>query len=169
MSVVINGDTGVSKVQDGVVETADLAPGLKGKLLVFSVGTSTSITLVSPNTATKLTYNVLHANEFNSWDVNTSRFVVTTAGTYRLKVTSTCRLSNTGDVYQVYFFKNGVAYAPFEVGVADSNAQSTLTGTLIKYLVPGDYIEVYGRYVGGGSNRTANHYTDLCSVEGWLL
>jgi hypothetical protein len=41
MSVTINGDTGVSKVQDGVVETADLAASVKlGKVLqvVSSIG-----------------------------------------------------------------------------------------------------------------------------------
>jgi len=52
MSVTIHGDTGVSKVQDGVVETADLAPSVKlGKVLQVvygSYGTQVSTSSSTP-------------------------------------------------------------------------------------------------------------------------
>jgi hypothetical protein len=64
MSVTIHGDTGVSKVQDGVVETADLASSVKlGKVLqvvstLFSAQGSTTITTSDTATNPEITHTI---------------------------------------------------------------------------------------------------------------
>jgi len=48
MAVVINGSTGIDKVQDGTITSADLASGVGGKVLqVVSVNSNTAVTVTS--------------------------------------------------------------------------------------------------------------------------
>jgi hypothetical protein len=64
MSVTINGDTGVSKVQDGAVESADLAASVKlGKVLqvvstLFTAQGSTTITTSDTATNPAITHTI---------------------------------------------------------------------------------------------------------------
>jgi len=70
MSVTIHGDLGVSKVQDGVVETADLAPSVKlGKVLqVVSVTNRTYFVTSTTDTwiTTGITATITPASASNS-------------------------------------------------------------------------------------------------------
>lgn len=168
-----------SKIADGTIVNDDInasanIPASKlsgvnqGKQL-FIAGTNTATSLVSPNTNYKMTFNVDLYDPDSLWDTSASKFTCQEAGVYKFTVSSSARTNNSGDVYKVLLSHNGSLKNPFEQGMSDSNAQSNLVGSMVLTLAVNDYIEVYGKWSGGGSYRSANFHTDLCSVEGWKL
>jgi tartrate dehydratase alpha subunit/fumarate hydratase class I-like protein len=79
-------------------------------------------------------------------------------------------LNNTGDVYQNFIYKNGTAFSNnFEQGISDSNGQTNMHYTMYMSLTAGDTVDIYARWTGGGSGRTANNYSSNAWWAIWRL
>lgn len=134
MSVTINGDTGVSKVQDGVIVQADLASGVAGNGPAFSasmVGTFS----ISAATVTKATLNTEQFDTASCFDNTTNyRFTPNVAGYYQLNATYGQVLSGTS---YAAIYKNGSLL--FQGG---ASGNPTVSG-LVYMNGTTDYVELY--------------------------
>jgi hypothetical protein len=127
--------------------------------------TSTATSMASLSTYYKGVWNGELIDNYNEFDTSNSKFTASETGTYEITIHTTCRLNNTGDVYQNKLYKNGSALfptEPYEQGVSDGNAQCNLMYTAVLELNANDYIEQYVAWTGSGSSRSANHYNSLC-------
>jgi hypothetical protein len=159
MAVTIDGTTGVSLVQDGVITQADLAANVVGNGPAFSAtrngnGNQT----VSAATYTKVLFP---AEEFDTnSNFASSTFTPTVAGYYQLN--AAVGLNSTGEsLIQVY--KNGANFKTGQdlVGTVYNLAFSTLVyanGTT-------DYFEIYA-YPGAGTTFSGS--PGVTYFEGFL-
>jgi hypothetical protein len=143
MATVIDGDTGVSQVQDGAIVQADLASGVAGTGPAFSAYPSSNLTITS-NVWTKVQADTEVFDTNSNYDPTTNyRFTPTVAGYYQInagvRVTSTGSITNT--VAAIY--KNGVLYADNVVPPFASTFSVAAVSSLISLNGSTDYIELY--------------------------
>jgi hypothetical protein len=126
--------------------------------------TNAATTMTTLATYYKGAWNLELVDNYNEFDTSNSKFTASETGIYEITIHTACRLNNTGDVYQNRLYKNGsiINTNVYEQGVSDGNAQCNLMYTAVLSLTAGDYIEQYVAWTGGGSGRTANHYTSSC-------
>lgn len=140
MSVTINGDTGVSKVQDGVIVQADLASGVAGTGPAFSYYQSVSQSMTA-NVQTKITYT---SSEFDTTGgmFSSSRFTPTIAGYYQITA-KVAPVSTIAAWSNCTIYKNGSKYkSGFSTSTSASVDSPTVTA-LVYCNGSTDYIEIY--------------------------
>ena len=136
--VVINGDTGIDKVQSGAVEDGDLNLSVKP---MFSAYQSVAQSLTA-STWTKLNFQSEEFDLTNAYDTTTMRFTPQKSGYYQ--VSCSMYVPGTPGFIQTGVYKNGSAY---KYGTT-TNTVSTLTTTTQSCIVylngTTDYIEIFG-------------------------
>jgi len=160
MSVTINGDTGVSKVQDGVVVQADLSGGVAGNGPAFSAYASVAQNITN-STNTKIQFNTEEFDTNSNYDSTTNfRFTPTVAGYYQVNALIGFSPNATGFRF-ISIFKNG---ASMKSGVNVTGASTNYTvinaSALIYLNGVTDYIEVYGQHNSGSTLTTASGSAD---------
>jgi hypothetical protein len=154
MSVTINGDTGVSKVQDGVVVQADLATGVAGTGPAFSATQSAGTSLT-----TSVTTKILFATE--EFDTNSnfasSTFTPTVAGYYQ--VSACVGMNSTSANVHVYIYKNGANY---KEGSNPTASFQVALSCLVYCNGTTDYLDVYCL------QNAATQNTDTSSANTWF-
>ena len=174
MTVTIDGTTGVSAVQAGVVEQGDLAAGVAGNGPAFSAYSNAAQT-VSNNTLTKVVLQVEDFDTNSNFDSTTNyRFTPTVAGYYQ--VNGILRLSGTITTVQtlLYLYKNGSSYASFintnPSTALSSNGYTIAGGSILVYMNGStDYLEIYGYYFGGTSTFSGTSSADTSRFSGALV
>ena len=154
MPVTINGTTGVSLVQDGVVTQADLASGVTGNGPAFSAYAVGSNSMTAA-TLTKITFDTELFDTNNNF--SSSRFTPTVAGYYRISAQVTGQNTCTGICY-ASIYVNGAQYK------TGTYVQYSGSGT--KFGVEGlvycngstDYVEIYGFVPSTMGTYTAASY-----------
>lgn len=144
MSVIINGTTGIDKVQDGSIVQADLASGVAGTGPAFSAYQS-SVQTLSSGTHTKLQFQTEEWDTNSCFDSTTNyRFTPNVAGYYQ--ISGGFRGTTTTTAYELVLYKNGLQYK--ELYRVDSSNVNGAYGSCMVYLDGStDYVELYG-YVG---------------------
>jgi len=153
MPTVIDGDTGVSQVQNGVVVQADLASGVAGTGPAFFADGATGASLTA-GVVTKVTAFTSEVFDTNSnFDTANSRFTPTVAGYYT--IASTVRADASTGVLHIYIYKNGAAYAAggFQSLPSNTANNASTCSTLMYMNGTTDYVEVY---IFSGSSNTTN-------------
>lgn len=168
MSVTISGDTGVSKVQDGVIVQADLASGVVGNGPAFSVYLSAT-QAISAATFTKVQFNTKRFDTASAYDAGLYRFNPTVAGYYQINAIVTMDYSGSQFTYaELHLYKNGASI--LRTAAVDVSWYGTQTLSEVVYLNgTTDYLEVYG-YIGGGSGpQFLGNNTNRCTFSGALV
>jgi hypothetical protein len=155
MATQISGDTGVSQVQSGVVQQADLAANVVGNGPAFSATMGSAQTLPSA-TFTKLQLRTEEFDTSGAYDNATNfRFQPTVAGYYNVVGGVAVASSATSIATGVY--KNGASY---KSGNNVTTNQNTSTVTCLVYLNGiTDYIELYAYFATGQAVNTATEET----------
>lgn len=156
MPTQINGSTGVSKVQDGVVTQADLASNVAGNGPAFSAYLSASPQTVTASAATKVTFD---NEEFDTHAAfSNGRFTPQVAGYYQVNWAVRVNSStSTMTEARTTLSKNGadVRAAPYETVPNSSRIQSA--GSAFVYMNgTTDYLEVFVVGIGGGTLTLTN-------------
>lgn len=145
MSVNINGNTGVSQVQDTIVSQGKLGAGVAGNGPAFSAYRSVNQGVANA-TWTKVSCDLEEFDTANSFDsVTNSRFQPTVAGYYQLSGSISYITSNWSGV-SISIYKNG---SPAKGG---SNTAATLASGYVGCNVSAliylngstDYVELWG-------------------------
>lgn len=157
MPTVINGTTGVSLVQDGVVAQADLATGVAGNGPAFIAVPSAVTSLISA-TDTKVLYATEQVDTANCYDTTLSRFTPNVAGLYW--IAASVRMGATATTVAGYIYKNGAPHR--EVGSQSSTSSQTSGGTLVSMNGTTDYVEFYCNQGAATQNNTA------AAVNNWF-
>ena len=154
MTVTIDGTTGVSAVQAGVVEQGDLAANVAGNGPAFSVYAN-AVQTVSVNTFTKIAFQVEDFDTASAFDNATNyRFTPQVAGYYQVNGLLWMNGTVTTNQGILALYKNGSAVAR----LIDSNPSTALStnsntgfgNSMLVYLNGStDYIELYGYYNPG--------------------
>jgi hypothetical protein len=162
-----------AKIAPGAVIQADLAAGVAGTGPAFSAYRSTNQT-VSNNTAVKVQLNSEDFDTANCFDSTTDyRFTPNVAGYYMFvfAVYGTSSSNNT-ELNFTQIYKNGTAVAPaatarsasYTYTPANPYIDGTAGASVLVYMNGStDYIELYGRLVGGGTLNIAQ-----ASLQGFL-
>lgn len=160
MSVTINGDTGVSKVQDGVIVQADLASGVAGTGPAFSAYQSSAQT-VNNSTWTKIALQTEEFDTANSFDNATNyRFTPNIAGYYQVNGVINFSANATGFRF-IHIYKNGSAFKAGQNTVSGSVNFTQINVSALIYLNGStDYIEMYANQ-NSGSNLTTSGNGDV--------
>jgi hypothetical protein len=146
MPTTINGTTGVSKVQDDVIEQADLKAGVAGTGPAFSAYKSADQSLANV-TSTKILFET---EEFDTASYfASSRFTPTIAGYYLF--TSAIAWGGGTGTANMYFMKNGVRFKDGNSDALDTVANTTNASSLIYLNGSTDYVEVYASQNSGAS------------------
>jgi len=153
MTVTINGTTGVSAVQDGIVTQADLAPGLAGNGPCFSAvrsgdqaipGSTDTVILFDDKTTSPNQYDLTGA-----YAPGTGRFQPLVAGYYQINVSA--QFNGTSIVVvSLSFLKNGATYVIAETLTGGSNRASV--STLVYLNGSTDYITITA-YISAASGH----------------
>ncbi len=173
MSVTISGDTGVSKVQDGVIVQADLASGVAGNGPAFSaresgnqsVGSAanTLVTFATEDFDTNSCYNNTGSTVGG---IPAYAFLPNVAGYYQINAGV---YSQNNNVYTgISIRKNGSEYINGTRNVVSTNAMQMVSGVV--YLNGStDYVQVYfysgSATVLGSSDLAYKHFSG-CMVRG---
>ncbi len=161
MPTVIDGDTGVSQVQNGVIVQADLASGVAGTGPAFFANGATGASLTA-GTNTKVAAFSSEVFDTNSnFDTANSRFTPTVAGYYQ--ISSSVRSNTSLTVLHASLFKNGTVYAAgdFRSLASGTTNNSSTISTLVYLNGSTDYVEMYA-FV----NATAT--TDTTAGQTWF-
>jgi hypothetical protein len=158
MSTIVDGTSGVSLVQDGVVVQADLASNVAGTGPAFNVYQSTAQSLPA-TTATKLQFDSEDQDTANAFSAGimvsntdaTNRFTPQVAGYYEFHVAFVVSTTATG--VQLYIYKNGGLYRKLRV---ELNATQTSGSCLVYMNGTTDYVEAWGWQGAAAQNTTAN-------------
>lgn len=166
MSVTINGDTGVSKVQDGVIVQADLASGVAGTGPAFSAYAGSTLA-ISNNTWTKVPCNTEEFDTNSNYDASTYRFTPAVAGYYQ--VSGSASIGGQSNVWnKCSIYKNG---AEFKNGTM-SNVNTFSNGAVVSALVylngSTDYVELYVIH-NTGTNANLAQGQSACYFQGFLV
>lgn len=144
MALELNGTTGVSLVQDGVVTQADLATGVAGTEPAF-IAYATTATSLTAGVFTKITFNV------EEYDTNSnfasSRFTPTVAGYYQ--ISGGVGVATTPTSIYTVVYKNGSAYNGQYTSATTLQAG---VSTLVYLNGSSDYVELYA--VFGATQNT---------------
>ena len=163
MATVIDGDTGVSRVQDGVIAQADLATGVAGTGPIFSAR-QTANQSITANTWTKINFGTENYDSANCYDTSTSVFTPNVAGYYLISSVFAAATSVT--LIGLLLKKNGADFRYGSViGGVSSSAAASWAG-LVYMNGTTDYLEIYG-YLSGTSPQT-NGLATANVFEGYL-
>lgn len=163
MTVIIDGTTGVSAVQAGVVTQSDLAAGVAGNGPAFSAYQSSAQTL-SSSTLTKIQFQTEEYDTNSAFDNATNyRFTPLVAGYY--VVSAAVKANTVNTTGRINIFKNGASY---KFGMATGGVGGT-TGTFAMscqvYLNGStDYIECYALFADGQALSAAIDQTYFQAV-----
>jgi hypothetical protein len=151
MATVIDGDTGVSQVQNGVIVQADLASGVAGTGPAFGAYQGTVQTFAN-GVYTKVTFDVEEFDTNNNFA--SSSFTPTVAGYYT--ITARVGLSPTAEVLPI-LYKNGVAFKRFTYNTSPSGG-TQWGGTVSCIYMNGttDYLEFYCYQASGGTSKNSS-------------
>jgi hypothetical protein len=153
-----------AKIAPGAVVQADLAAGVAGNGPAFSAYRSTNQTVVN-NTTTKVQLNAEDFDTANCFDSTTNyRFTPNVEG-YYLFTFATYGINSTNNLELNFaqLYKNGAAVAPataragsYTYTPANQYVDGTAGASVLVYMNGStDYIELYGRLVGGGTINIA--------------
>lgn len=150
MPVTIDGDTGVSKVQDGVVIQADLASNVAGTGPAFSAYKSGNQT-ISSSVDTKLTFDLEEFDASSCYDTSTSRFTPNVAGYYQVNFQCDMGgISTTAGIMNIRI--NGTQVKRSQGVIGPSMSEQYLAGSALVYMNgTTDYLEVYVYGAASGS------------------
>lgn len=166
MATTINGTTGVSLVQDGVVSQADLGVNVAGNGPCFSAYQATPVAVVSA-TPTKVLFQTKEFDTATAFDaVTNSRFQPQTPGYYQVSGLVNMDFAST-TLYSVVY-KNGASHKRGQQsGTAAASAYSSSFSVLMYLNGSTDYVEIYIiQNSGGALNTVANPSTTY--FQGYL-
>ena len=149
MPTVIDGDTGVSQVQNGVIVQADLASGVAGTGPAFNAYMNATQSL-SLATLTKVAFNTERFDTNSCFDTSTYRFTPTVAGYYQINAFAYVDWSGSQfSSAELHIYKNGVSNTRASwAGVAFYGTMSPIVD-LVYMNGTTDYIEMYASITGG--------------------
>jgi hypothetical protein len=152
MPTVINGTTGVSKVQDDVIEQPDLKTGIAGTGPAFSAyaGTSQTVTL---STATKVAIDTENFDTNSCFDTALYRFTPNVAGYYQVNGSLRATVGTTFSQYSSIIYKNGAELTRSLVNISFPAGSNQMLGvsTIVYMNGSTDYLELYGVLAGSGT------------------
>jgi hypothetical protein len=163
MSVTINGTTGVSLVQDGVIAQSDLATGVAGTGPAFSAYRSGNQTVTS-GVQTKVQCNTEVFDTASCYDNATNyRFTPNVAGYYQISATAGPYGSAIPTRCQLSVFKNGSEYIRLsDLAITSAYANGIGGSCLVYFNGSTDYVELYAQInVASGTPQIegANSFT----------
>jgi hypothetical protein len=152
MPTVIDGDTGVSQVQNGVIVQADLASGVAGTGPAFSAYRSTTQSVTS-GVQTKVQCNVEEFDTDGAYDNATNyRFQPVIAGYYMMTGYVTYQASTSKTEFLTSLYKNGTIFKRGNYSALNTVYDQGCGVAALVYLNGStDYVELYGYLVGVGS------------------
>lgn len=153
MTTVINGTTGIDKVQDGSIVQADLGVNVAGNGPAFSVYQSVAQSL--PNgTMTKCQLQSKEFDTNNAFDSTTNfRFQPTVAGYYQ--VNGGFQVGATVTLLAVSVFKNGVTHKQLQLGPSNVSSISAYGCCLVYLNGSTDYVELWIQQNSTAQNTAA--------------
>ncbi len=170
MAVTIDGTTGVSAVQAGVIVQADLAAGVAGNGPAFSAYLASTQT-VSSGTNTKVAIDTEEFDTANCFSTANNRFTPTVAGYYQFNFQISVRSATNLIRFACYVYKNGSGSAPSKNGgdikfnSSGDNGYKIAGSGLIYANGTTDYFELYayvetaaGTNVFNGGNGGTDSY-----------
>jgi hypothetical protein len=155
MSLILNGDTGVSMVQSGVVEDADLNLSVKPMFSAYQNGSTSCLNAV----VTKIVFNIKEFDTTNSYDATTNyRFTPQKAGYYQVSgaITFPALTGNS----QATIYKNGVQHKAIAL-YCNGVSHTPLVSCIIYLNGTTDYIEFYGYQTSGSTLSTVSGRPDI--------
>jgi hypothetical protein len=165
MPTVINGTTGVSKVQDDVIEQPDLKTGVAGTGPAFSAYQNSAQTIPT-SVATKINFQVEEFDTNSCYDPSTSRFTPNVAGYYQLG--GAIYLGISASTFLI-MYKNGVEYKRISGSPTPSNGYLE-SGNAIVYLNgTTDYAELFLYQASGGNVTIPFALSDLVYMQGFMV
>lgn len=164
MAVTINGDTGVSRVQDNVIEQPDLKTGIAGTGPAFSAYQSSAQT-ISNVTFTKLLFQTEEFDTNNCFASST--FTPNVAGYYQ--ISGGLFSGATGFLTILELRKNGAAYK--RISGSPNPANSVFDqGSAVVYLNgTTDYAELFFYQNSGGNLTIPFALADLVYMQGFMV
>ena len=148
MAVTIDGDTGVSQVQNGVIVQADLASGVAGTGPAFNAYMN-AVQSLSLSTLTKVAFDTERFDTNSCFDTSTYRFTPTVAGYYQ--VNAMAYFDYIGSQYsgtEFHLYKNGASSSRAQWNNVSFYGSMTLAD-LVYMNGTTDYIEMYALIAGG--------------------
>lgn len=125
-----------------------------GRLVACDISLSAPQSIGPNGSYVKINFNSTIKDTHNAFDTGNYKWVCQSSGWYDLStnlwIASTNVLNST---YAVGFYKNGAAAAWGQILLPAAGEQFSLSCNCLKYLVSGDYIEVY---VYGSGNNSVN-------------
>ena len=173
MSLILDGDTGVSQVQNGVIVQADLASGVAGTGPAFSAYTSASQS-ISNITFTKIQINTENFDTNSNFDPTTNyRFTPTVAGYYQVNGCVNGVASGVIRAVRAYIYKNGSAlklgnFADIGTGATAATIMSGSVHDLIYMNGTTDYLELYTWIQNNSGTLTIGTGDSLTYFSGFL-
>ena len=143
----INGSTGVSKVQDGVVVQADLGPNVVGNGPAFRAYANAVTSITSA--INKVSLGVESFDTSGAFDTVLSRFQPAVAGYYQIN--GATQFASGNYLVRAVLYKNGVAHS-FGQGAVGPSAD---VGDIVFLNGTTDYLELYG-YSATTQNTSAD-------------
>ena len=157
MSVNINGNTGVSQVQDTIVSQGKLGAGVAGTGPAFSAYQSSAQSLAS-GSLVKLNFQTKEFDTANAYDnVTNFRFQPLVAGYYQ--VNGAVNIAYSAAVYNAFcsIYKNGTQFKTGSIGAGASGVQAGGAVSALVFLNGStDYVEIYGYHSAGSAQNTSN-------------
>ena len=153
MAVTIDGDTGVSKVQDGAVVQGDLASGVAGTGPAFSAYQST-LQSVATSTYTKVQLQTEEFDTASCFDNATNyRFTPTVAGYYQIN--GCVGFANSPAIAMSSIYKNGTRVKRgSQSGSAANSGWLSVVSVLVYLNGSTDYVELYAYQANGTTINT---------------
>jgi len=153
MPTVIDGDTGVSQVQNGVIVQADLASGVAGTGPAFSAYKNATQSFTQTS-FTKVTFQLEEFDTASCFDTSTARFTPNVAGYYQV---NGAIQFGTATAITCEIFKNGVSY---KRGAFIASTYGTTVSCLVYLNGTTDYVEFYG-YQAGATQSSSSDSTQV--------
>ncbi len=168
MTTNINGTTGVSLIQDGVVAQADLAANVAGNGPAFNVYLNTLQLLTSGNYA-KILFDAANFDTASAFDLTTNhRFQPSVAGYYQINLSVRLSTNAVASSSGIEIRKTGNALAQNYLYATASSASSpgTLSTSCLIYLNgTTDYVEGWAFITATNPFLSA---TSVTSLSGFL-
>lgn len=159
MTCTVNGDTGVSAVQDGVVQQSDLAANVVGKGPAFSAQKNAGV-VFSTVALTDVTFTAELFDTNNAYD-GVSVFTVPVSGVYLVEANLITDVFSGGLASAVV--RNGSVVARGVAGLGTSGINSSSSVVSLLQLNAGDTLKVQAiSTVAANSNTSlagANHFS----------
>lgn len=160
MSLILNGTTGVSKVQDGSIVQADLASGVAGTGPAFSAYRSGANQSITSSVITKIQFNTEEFDTNNCYDTSNYRFTPNVAGYYLITLSTFWDTISSATYYSSLIYKNGNSSKVSQFLSGSITSQNQCLVTAIIYLNgSSDYIEGYAYHNGTGTIASSQSFS----------